>query len=177
MRDNNPIAAAAGLILAVALATSGCSEDPQERYERAVEGLQQARAARAAAREEVRDKKAELARLQDKLDAAQRRLEQAREQLEKAAAQVDESVNDEVLFRSIQRDLLDKNKFGDAAIAVGVEGRVVTLTGTVPDQATRKMALDVARDHPGVEKVVDFLDIEGQSEQADRNNPQPEKKQ
>lgn len=148
-------------VLAGVLLAAGCSEDPQQRYERAAANLEAAKQARAEAHEAVAQKKAELARLQEKLDVAEKRLQEARERMERASRTLDASVNDAVLFRSIQRAMLDPERFPGAAIAVGVQDRVVTLTGTVPDEATRRAAVELARAQPGVEEVVDFLEIEG----------------
>lgn len=145
----------AGLLLLAA----GCSEDPQQRYERASVNLEAAKQARAEAQRAVTEQKAELVRLQEKLEAAERRLEQARERMAQASQKLERSVNDEVLFRSIQRALLDEGRFAGAAIAVGVENRVVTLTGSVPDEATRKAAIETARGYAGVEDVADFLEV------------------
>lgn len=142
------------------LLAAGCSEDPQQRYERAAANLETAKQDRAEAQRAVTEKKAELARLQEKLDAAERRLSQARQRMADASLKLEKSVNDEVLFRSIQRALLDEKHFAGAAIAVGVRDRVVTLTGMVPDAATREAALETARGHAGVEDVVDFLTVQ-----------------
>lgn len=166
----------AGLVGALLLA-GGCSEDPQQRYERAAANLETAKQARAEAQRAVTEKKAELARLQEKLDAAERRLQLARERMAAASQKLERSVNDEVLFRSIQRAMLDEKRFAGAAIAVGVEDRVVTLTGTVPDEATRDMAVQVARGYAGVRDVVDFLDVKGTGgarEKAPENNGKQE---
>lgn len=148
--------------IVVLIAVAGCSEDPQQRYERAAANLEAAKQARTEAQAAVDEKKAELRRLQEKLDAAEQRLAKARERMEQASEAVNASVNDEVLFRSIQRALLDEERFAGAAIAVGVQDRVVTLTGTVPDEATRKAAVRVAGEHAGVKEVVDFLEVAGE---------------
>lgn len=146
-----------GLVFLVA----GCSEDPQQRYERAAANLEAAKQARAEAQTAVDKKKAELRKLQEKLAAAEARLQKARERMSAASDAVDKSVSDEVLFRSIQRAVLDDDRFAGAAIAVGVKDRVVTLTGKVPDEATREAAMRVAREHAGVKDVVDFLEVDG----------------
>lgn len=157
------------------IAVAGCSEDPQQRYERAAANLETAKEARAEAQAAVDAKKAELRRLQEKLDAAEQRLAKARERLEQASEAVNASVSDEVLFRSIQRALLDEERFAGAAIAVGVQDRVVTLTGTVPDDATRKAAVRVAREHAGVKEVVDFIEVAGEGGGDTNNTSQSEK--
>lgn len=203
---NNFSARPATLLVALILALAtlaGCSETPQEKYDNAVEKLQQARDSRNDAQDKVDAKKEELQKSQDKLDDAESNLQEARKKVEVASGAVNKTVNDEVLFRSIQRDVLDKKDFDKSAISVGVKNRVVTLTGNVPDEDTRKRALKLAREQAGVEDVVDELEVgedetsapSGQSKQssqskqpeqstqpadkpkpADDNKPQPAKK-
>lgn len=154
-------------LLAVSLAVtgtlmmSGCGNDAQERYDDATEALEKARESRNEARENLQAKQDELQALQDKLNKAEEKLEDAREDLRQAEANVNKNVTDEVLFRSIQRKLLNEERFGEAAISVGVSDRVVTLTGTVPDARTHKAALKVASGQSGVKEVVDFLEVTG----------------
>jgi len=151
------------LILIVTVMVSACGDDAQQRYDRATEALKDAREQRQEAQSAVKDKEKELDQLQEKLNKAEERLSKAREHLREAQAAVSESVNDEVLFRTLQKKMLDEDNFGDSAIAVGVSDRVVTLTGTVPDKATHKEALKTAKDQSGVEEVVDFLEIENKA--------------
>lgn len=151
------------VVLMFSVLISACGDDAQQRYDRATEALKDAREQRQEAQTAVQEKEKELSKLQDKLNDAEERLADARDQLRAAQAKVNESVNDEVLFRTLQKKMLDEDRFGDAAIAVGVSDRVVTLTGTVPDQSTHKKALKIARNQSGVEEVVDFIEIENKS--------------
>ncbi len=159
-------------VLILTVLVSACGDDAQQRYDRATEALKEAREQRSEAQNAVQEKENELKEYQDKLDEAEERLEEARQQLQAAEAKVNASVNDEVLFRTLQRKMLDEDKFGEAAIAVGVSDRVVTLTGTVPDQATRKDAIKTAENQSGVQEVVDFLEIENKP--AEKKSPKQE---
>lgn len=159
---NKTTARPATLLVALMLALTllaGCSETPQEKYDNAVEKLQQTREARNDAQDKVKAKKEELQKSQDKLDDAEGKLQKARKKVEVASAAVNKTVNDEVLFRTIQRDVLDKKQFDKSAISVGVKNRVVTLTGNVPDDDTRKRAVKLAREQAGVEDVIDDLEV------------------
>lgn len=163
-------------LLAGAALLSACSPDPQEKYEQATEALKEAREARNDAQDKLDAKKEELAERRSKLNEAEAKLTEARKKVEEASQAVNETVNDEVLFRSIQRELLDKKHFKDAAISVGVKNRVVTLTGNVPNDKTRKQALEIAKSQAGVERVVDRMrvgepqdDKSGQGAEDDKN--------
>ena len=115
------------------------------------------------------------------LNEAEAKLKEARNKVEAASQVVNKTVNDEVLFRTIQREVLDKKEFDKAAISVGVKNRVVTLTGNVPDEDTRKRAVKLAREQAGVKDVNDELQVgedktsapSGQSEQS-KQTGQPE---
>lgn len=138
---------------------AGCSEDPQQRYQDATQAMKEARAARADAEKAVEGRQEALDQQRQKLEQSKQKLAKARERLQQANQRVDEAVSDEVLFRAIQRAVLDSERFSDAAISVGVQDRVVTLTGTVPDKATHKAALKAASEHPGVRDVRDELTV------------------
>lgn len=147
------------LVLAGTTLLAACSQPPQQRYQAAVEALEQAREARAQAAETVATREQALAELKQKLAKARQQLQQAKARVRQAKARIDEVVNDAVLFRAIQRVMLNAERFAGAAISVGVENRVVTLTGTVPDKATERAALEAARSFPGVRAVRDQLTI------------------
>ena len=152
----------AALLVAITLGLAtlaGCSETPQEKYDNAVEKLNETRESRNDAQEKVASKKEELSELQANLNEAEAKLQEARKKVEAASQAVNKTVNDEVLFRTIQREVLDKKEFDKAAISVGVKNRVVTLTGNVPDDETRKRALKLARSQAGVQDVIDELEV------------------
>mgnify|MGYP001245050936 CR=1 FL=1 len=153
-----PLTFAAALI-AAATAITACSPDPQEQYEDATTNLEEAREARNEAQEALEAKKEELAELRSNLNEAEAELQAARQKVDEASQKVDKTVTDEVLFRKIQRELLDEDQFEEAAISVGVTDRVVTLGGNVPDEETRKAALESARSQPGVKDVVDSMEV------------------
>ena len=141
------------------LVAAGCSQSPQEKYNDATNNLNDAKKARKQAQDNVADAREQVQDAQKKLSKAQDKLQQARQKVIAATQAVNKTVNDEVLFRTLQKKLLDNDKFSKSAISVGVDQRVVTLTGTVPDQDTRKQALQAVRSQPGVASVNDQLQV------------------
>lgn len=148
------------------LLAAGCSESPQEKYNDATSHLNDAKKTRKQAQEKVADAREQVQDAQKKLKQAQDKLQQARQKVIAATQAVNKTVNDEVLFRTLQKKLLDSDKFSKAAISVGVNQRVVTLTGTVPDQNTRKQAVQAVRNQPGVASVNDQLQVSNDKNDA-----------
>jgi len=167
-----PVAITLALILGVAT-ISGCSKDPQEKYNDAIEQLKDARASRDDAQEQLKSQKDKIADMQEELNEAKAKLAEAGQGVDSATQAVDKTVNDEVLFRTIQRELLDKKTFDKAAISVGVQNRVVTLSGNVPDEDTHQQALKAARSQAGVKNVVDQLQV--QDAEAEKKQAQSDK--
>ncbi len=115
-----------------------------------------------AAAEEVEGIRAELeaaeSRLQlarGALDAEQRELARAEEQMRRFA------VPDSVVFRNVQRELLDAGALRDVAIAAEVSKGVVTLRGRVPDERSREAAIEIAANVDGVISVDDLIEVAG----------------
>ncbi len=163
--DDAPVSAA----YEAAEPSSGAAE-----RERAPADRSEARAALAAAREavarqssavdsatgEVDTLRAELEAAESRLqlargglDAEQRRLARAEEQMRRFA------VPDSVLFRNVQRELLDAGALRDVAIAAEVKKGVVTLRGRVPDERAHQAALEIAGDVDGVISVDDLIEV------------------
>lgn len=146
-------------LMLATLVAAGCSESPQEKYNDATSNLNDAKKARKQAQDNVADARKQVQKAQKKLSDAQDKLQQKRQKVIAAKQAVNKTVNDEILFRTLQKKLLDNDKFSKAAISVGVNQRVVTLTGTVPDQATHKQAVQAVRSQPGVASVNDQLQV------------------
>ncbi|HET7313341.1 BON domain-containing protein [Salinisphaera sp.] len=146
-------------LLLATLAVAGCSESPQEKYNDAISNLHDAKNERQQAKEKVADAREQVQDAQKKLNQAQEQLQQAQQEVNSAMQAVNKTVNDEVLFRTLQKKLLNSDKFSESAISVGVNHRVVTLTGTVPDQQTRKQAAQVVRNSAGVASVNNQLQV------------------
>jgi hypothetical protein len=113
-----------------------------------------------AAAEEVANLRAQSESAQSRLqvargalDAEQRKLTRAEEQMRLFA------VPDSVLFRNVQRRLLDAGALREVAIAAEVSDGVVTLRGRVPDERLRAAAVQLANGVDGVISVDDLIEV------------------
>jgi osmotically-inducible protein OsmY len=75
-----------------------------------------------------------------------------------ATAQVN-AIKDGWLVMKVHSEMLDEDLLEGSNIDVDVKNGVVTLQGTVPSEAGRARALEVARKNDGVKNVVDQLKI------------------
>lgn len=151
-------------LVLTALLAVGCSESPQEKYNDAMSKVSDAKKDRKQAQQKVDEARKKVQKDQKKLHDAQDKLHKTQQKVADAKHAVDKVVNDDVLFRTLQKKLLDDDQFSDAAISVGVHHRTVTLTGTVPDQDTHKKAVKIAHGQAGVAQVKDQLQV------ADKDN-------
>lgn len=69
------------------------------------------------------------------------------------------ATQDEQMIEQVRQRLRAREELADARIDVAVSNRVVRLTGTVATQADRLTALTVARGTPGVDSVIDGLEL------------------
>jgi osmotically-inducible protein OsmY len=149
------------VLAAALLALAGCGGDgAEEELEEASRSLAKAREAVEEARGEVEERRAEVQAAQDELAVAREALREAEEQLSGFEAKVDLNATDAVLFRSIQKRLLDDGDLEDVAIVARVENGVVSLSGTVPDAELRDRAVEIARSTAGVASVESRIQIE-----------------
>ena len=75
-----------------------------------------------------------------------------------ATAQVN-AIKDGWLVMKVHSEMVDEDVLSGSNIDVDVKNGVVTLQGTVPSEAARARALEVARKNDGVKNVVDQLKI------------------
>lgn len=77
----------------------------------------------------------------------------------KAVGNAEREINDAVLEMRVGKNLL--GEIGRYALDLEIEATdgVVSLRGTLPDRDRKSLALRVARDTSGVEKVVDLLQV------------------
>jgi len=165
------------LLSALLVGTAGitaCSESPQQQYDKATSKLNDAKEALTEAKGKVDDQQETVTKAQQKLDELQNNISKQRNDVAEATQAVDKTVNDEVLFRTLQKELLNKDNFSDSAISVAVNNLVVTLNGAVPDQKTHDRAISLVKDQPGVADVLDQLRV-GDAEQASDSSSEPAK--
>lgn len=162
------------ILLIGAAGLTACSESPQQKYDSATSHLQDAKKALSDAKQKVDSQQEEVDEAKKKLGELQKKVNAKRQKVVTATQAVDKTVNDEVLFRTLQKNLLDKDQFSDSAISVGVHNLVVTLSGVVPDQETHDQAIKVTRNQAGVADVRDQLQIGDQDDGAADTSTQNE---
>lgn len=156
----------------VTLALVACGpQDPEARLEEAATDVEQARQKVEAVREEVQSAKDDLQSLQAAVDDAQAQLAEARKKLrrkqEQLAAERNElhsTASDTAIFRLVQTRLLDEPSLSTAAVGVDVIDGQVTLRGEVESPEQKETAERIASGTPGVEKVVNLVDVSGGSQ-------------
>jgi osmotically-inducible protein OsmY len=148
----------AALLLVFGLA--GCSGDSDEDLlTQADKVLREAREAVRSAREGVQAKEQGVETAKADLEQAREALKQAEQELGQAEGQVDLKATDALLFRAIQRKLLEEDRFEGMAIQARVRRGVVTLQGSVPDAETNEAALEIVRSFPGVVSAESQLEV------------------
>jgi len=145
---------AAAFLAAGVLVASGCQDPSEARYGSAAKDLSETRL-------EVERLAAELAQAEVSAQRAEERVERSRtalirskETLAKAEGRLANAATDEVLFRTIQRRLLEDRKLRGTAIAVRVDRGAVTLSGSVESDALRQRVGLLVEEAPAV-KLVD----------------------
>lgn len=144
------------LVAAVAAAALllGCGgSDPEVDLERASEAAEEMRSKAEIAAEKVKQREADVELAKARLEEAREALREIRQELAKREAKVDRSATDEVLFRAVQKRLLEDGDLASVAIAAHVNNGLVTLSGNVSDAELRERAELVAKETPGVQRV------------------------
>lgn len=154
------------IIVIGAAGLTACSESPQQKYDAATNHLKDTKKALSEAKQKVDAKQQEIDKAEKKLGELQKKVDSRRQKVVSATQAVNKTVNDQVLFRTLQKNLLDQDQFADSAISVGVHNLVVTLSGVVPDQDTHDEAIKITRDQAGVADVRDKLQIGDQDDGA-----------
>jgi osmotically-inducible protein OsmY len=145
-----------GLLLLVScmlLLVSCGPTDPEVMLREASERVAERRLIVEQARERLDKREEALDAAEAERDRAIQALRDAERRLEAAETEVAEHASDELLFRVVQRHLLEDRSLEGVAIAAEVAGRVVVLSGDVADPKLRDRAVAVAREIPGVRGV------------------------
>jgi osmotically-inducible protein OsmY len=162
--------------IAAAALVFGCGgSDPEVDLARASKEVEKTRSARENAAETVNQREADVKQAQAKLEEARAALRKIEAELAKREAKVDRSATDEVLFRAVQKRLLDDAKLASVAIAAHVNNGLVTLTGNVPDAKLRDRATEVARETPGVQRVESQVQIFAPKPEPKKASAKPKK--
>ena len=137
----------------------GCRDADVARLEAASEAVAEAQQSVESARAELEARRSALESAREAVGAAEISLREAEQHLAEARAEVFEQATDTVLFRAVQKRLLDEDRLGKVAIAARVEQGTVVLSGAVPDDRLRQRAVEIARDTPGVLEVDDRIRV------------------
>jgi osmotically-inducible protein OsmY len=148
----------AGLATAlVALACGG--SDPEVDLEQASQAVAEARVQVEQARETVEARESEVKEAEERLAEARAALREAESRFEQREAVVSRSATDAVLFRAVQKQLLEDDDLSEVAIAARVSKGVVTLSGSVPNAKLRDQAVEIAGATPGVGRVESRIEV------------------
>ena len=111
------------------------------------------------ARETVQTRESEVKKAQERLAEARSTLREAESEFAQREAVVNRGATDAVLFRAVQKRLLEDDDLSDVAIAARVSNGVVTLSGSVPSAKLRDQAVEIARTTPGVGSVESRIEV------------------
>ena len=155
--------------LGTALFALACGSDPEADLEEASRAVADAQAQVDRGREVVQARESELEEAQKRLAEARSALRQSESELAQRETAVDRSATDDVLFRTVQKQLLEDGDLKKVAIAARVSKGVVTLSGAVPDEKLRDRALEIAQAAPGVVRVESRIEVRGsEKKEAER---------
>jgi osmotically-inducible protein OsmY len=151
----------AGLVLSLlmlaVLAGSGCGDDGLEAVSAQLTEIE---SEVDQARIEVERRDAEASQAGDALERAREALEEAEQRFADASERVAKAASDAVVFRAVQQRLLDDGDLEGVAISARVQRRTVTLEGSVPSEALKLRAQEVASGATGVETVINQITID-----------------
>jgi len=155
--------------LATAFFALACGSDPEADLEEASRAVDDARAQVAKDRESVQARESEVQEAQERLVEARSALREAESELARRETAVDRSATDDVLFRTVQKELLEDDDLSKVAISARVSKGVITLSGSVPNEKLRDRALEVARAAPGATKVESRIAVQvSEGKEAER---------
>jgi len=158
------------VVLATAPVALACGDsDPEVDLQQASQAVEEARTEVEKARETVQARDSEVKEAQQRLAEARAVLREAEGEFLQREAVVDRSATDDVLFRAVQKLLLEDDDLAEVAIAARVSNGVVTLSGSVPSVALRDHAVELARAIPGVGSVQSRIEVEAsEGEEGDQ---------
>jgi hyperosmotically inducible protein len=161
--------------IALSFTALGCGGDEEVAAAPPTEG--QAVTRLADARREVDSLRGKLAASKQAQEAANTAKDKADDAAEQANVAYDQARNalrdaeqklasleppppsDAEVFRRVQKQLLDAPALAKVAIQAEVKERTVTLHGTVPDDATRDAAVQIAGSVEGVKGVENSIEV------------------
>lgn len=146
-------------VLALAALISGCGGDAEDRLAAAGDALREARESVRVAQASVSEGEERVAEAQQELDQARQAASEAEQALAQIETEVDVDATDALLFRAVQRRLLDDDELEAVAIRAEVKRGVISLYGEVPDGELHERAETVAASLDGVVSVDNQIEI------------------
>ena len=156
----NSVASAALGLLALQLSAGCGGGEAEDQLRRVQTDLQGAREAIFEAEGRIEEREEALTAAKLELEEAKNDLEAATARLAKVESSVDFRTTDALLFRGIQKRLLDDGDLEATAIRASVHKGVVTLYGTVPHNDAMETALGIAQEFPGVVSVENRIEVQ-----------------
>jgi len=152
-----------GVALGLGLVMACGEPTAEEKLRAATEALVTAETTATEARQAFDAREAELQRASAARDEAAATLREAERALGESKAAVGLHATDELLFRSVQKLLLEDSRLGDVAIRAEVSQGIVTLSGEAPTAELRDRALELAESVPGVSDVTSHIRVPEQA--------------
>lgn len=155
---------ATGLVLilitgGLAACGGGSERSAEQMLNDAQQALRDARNDVLEASERLKEKEEALAVAKVEVEKAREQVHTAQAQLDSVEKTVDLKATDGLLFRAIQRKLLDDERLEEAVVSVHVDKGLVTLRGQVPSDEEKEIAVEIARQVPGVASVTSELKL------------------
>ena len=154
------------LLLAGLLAASCGGDDEEARLEKLSQELGTLREAQPELRTRVAEREVTAKAAQDELAQARGALRESERRVAEIEKEVGAHATDPLLFRMIQKQLLDDDDLEEVAISARVEHGVVTLSGVVPEAELRERAVKLTESVPGVVSVQDRIQVAGEKPPA-----------
>jgi len=150
--------AIAGIVTA-ALAIGCGGDDPIAEIAKANAAVAAQQSAVEAAKQAVATRQSEVSSAQSRLAAARAKVKTEETKLARLESEVDRSAMDTVVFREVQKRLLEDRQLSQVAIVASVADGVVTLSGQVDNSKLRDRAIEVAKATDGVKSVASRIDV------------------
>jgi len=149
------------LLIAGLLAVSCGGDDEEARLEELSQELGSLREGLPEIRARVAERETTGKAAQDDLAEARGALRESERRIAEIEKEVGAHATDPLLFRMIQKQLLEDDDLEDVAISARVDHGVVTLSGVVPEAGLRERAVKLTESVPGVVSVQDRIQVAG----------------
>ena len=149
----------ASLMLAAGVLFAGCGESEEAKIAKLTEELGKLRQSVTQTRSEVAQRETAAKAAQDALAKSRGELRDGEARIAEIEKELGAHATDPVLFRMVQKQLLEDDDLEDVAISANVQRGVVTLSGVVNNEKLRDRAVKLAEAVPGVVSVQDRIQV------------------